>query len=97
MVEGPSGLIKALLVLLLLGFAVTVYISWAFEATPQGMKRTERISPEEIKVLPTWSKRKYTAFIVATALLAASLLVFDLLRSKPTSPPAAAAPEVTNN
>jgi adenylate cyclase len=95
--EAPTSVIKALLVFLVLGFALTVYISWAFEATPGGMKRTAKVSPEEIQALPKWSTRKFTAFIVATALLAAGLLVFDLLRSKPTSLPAATTPEPTNN
>jgi adenylate cyclase len=94
--EAPSWVIKAFVVFLVLGFAVIVYISWAFEATPQGLKRTENVSPEEIQVLPSWSPRKFTIFIVTTALLAASLLVFDLLRTKPASPPAAPAPAPTN-
>ena len=50
-VEAPSWTIKALVVLLLAGFAVVVFISWAFEATPEGMKRTADLSPNE--VLPT--------------------------------------------
>jgi len=95
LLEAPSGVIKAFVVLVALGFAMTVYISWAFESTPQGLKRTERISAEEIKVLPSWSPRKFTAFITATALLAASLLAFDLLWSKPAPP--ATAPAATNN
>ena len=95
--EAPTSAIKALAVFLAFGFAMTVYISWAFEATPRGMKRTAKVSPEEIRGLPSWSTRKFTVFIVATALLAAGLLAFDLLRSKPTSPPAAAAPEPINN
>jgi adenylate cyclase len=95
--EAPSWVINAFVVFLALGFALTLYISWAFETTPEGMKRTEKVSPEEIQVLPSWSTRKFTIFIVTTALLAASLLVLDLLRNKPTSPPATAAPEVTNN
>ena len=88
--EAPTGVIKVLAVFLVLGFALAVYISWSFEATPGGMKRTGRVSPEEIQALPTWSPRKFMAFILVTALLAAGLLVFDLLRTKPTSPPPAA-------
>jgi hypothetical protein len=95
--EAPSWVIKAVALFLALGFAMTVYISWSFEATPQGMKRTAKVSPEEIQVLPTWSTRKFTVFIVTTALFAAGLLVFDLLRSKATLSPAPAAPEATNN
>ena len=85
--EAPSWTIKTLIVLLLLGFAVVVFISWAFEATPEGMKRTADLSPNE--VLPTWS-RKIATFILTIALLAAVLLVFDLLQRKPTTPQPAA-------
>ena len=87
-VEAPSWTIKALVVLLLAGFAVVVFISWAFEATPEGMKRTADLSPNE--VLPTWSRRKFTVLILTIALLAASLLVFDLLQRKPATPRPAA-------
>jgi hypothetical protein len=85
--EVPSWAIKTLIVLLVLGFVAAVSISWAFEATPEGMKRTEELSPNE--VLPTWSRKKFAIFIITTALLAAGLLVFDLLQRKPpTLPPA---------
>ena len=85
--EVPSWTIETLIVLLVLGFAVVVFISWVFEATPEGMKRTEDLSPNE--ALPTWSRKKFAIFIITTALLAAGLLVFDLLQRKsPTPPPA---------
>ena len=88
--EVPSWAIKTLIVLLVLGFVAVVSISWAFEATPEGMKRTEELSPNE--VLPTWSRKKFAIFIITTALLAAGLLVFDLLQRKPpTLPPATTA------
>jgi hypothetical protein len=87
MFEAPGWAIKTLIVLLVLGFVAVVSISWAFEATPEGMKRTEELSPNE--VLPTWSRKKFAIFIIATALLAAGLLVFDRLQRKPpTLPPA---------
>jgi adenylate cyclase len=85
--EAPGWTIKTLVVLLLVGFAVVVFISWAFEATPDGMKRTADLSPNE--VLPTWSRKKFATFIITTALLAGGLLVFDLLTKPATPPPAA--------
>src|SRR5437588_7102309 len=84
--EVPGWAIKTLIVLLILGFVAVVFISWAFEATPEGMKRTEELSPNE--VLPTWSRKKFAIFIITTALLAAGLLVFDLLHKKPATSPA---------
>ena len=89
--EAPGWTIKTLVVLLLVGFAVVVFISWAFEATPEGMKRTSDLSPNE--VLPTWSRKKFATFIITTALLAAALLVFDLRQRKPATPPPAVTTE----
>ena len=83
--EAPSWTIKTFAVLLLVGFVVVVFLSWAFEATPEGMKRTADLSPNE--VLPTWSRKKFAVFILTIALLAAGLLVFDLLQRKPAMPP----------
>ena len=85
--EVASWAIKTLIVLLVLGFVAVVSISWAFEATPEGMKRTGELSPNE--VLPTWSRKKFAIFIITTALLAAGLLVFDLLQRKPPMLPPA--------
>src|SRR5437588_9312129 len=47
--------------------------------TPQGMKRTADISPDQ--VIPYWSKRKFAALIVGVAVIAAGLLAFQLLRA----------------
>jgi hypothetical protein len=90
--EERTSAMTALMVIVTIGFAVILYISWAFEATPEGMKRTASVPPDAI--LPSWSRRKFAAFIILVAALATSLLVFDLVRSrtKPTSSPATVAP-----
>ena len=41
--EAPAWVMKAFVVLLALGFALVVFISWAFEATPEGLKRTRDV------------------------------------------------------
>ncbi len=89
--ERPSA-VRAVIVILALGFVVALYISWAFEATPEGMKRTKNVPTDA--VLPSWSPRKFTTFIIVVAALAAGLLVFDLVRSRarPATPPPTAAP-----
>ncbi len=80
----PDGITTAVVVVTLLGFPIALVIAWAFEMTPEGMKRTENVSPGE--VIPQWSARKFAAMIVSIALLAAALLVFQIVRSKSTSP-----------
>ena len=93
----PTWTLRPLLVLFCLGFVIIVFISWAFEATPEGLKRTENVSPDVAATLPSWSRQKFTRFIVATALLATALLLFDLLQTKSASTPAPAASELTNS
>jgi len=90
--EERTSAVTTLVVILTLGFVLALYISWAFEATPQGMKRTANVPSDT--VLPSWSRRKFAIFIIVTALLAASLQVFDLVRSrtKPAPSPPTAAP-----
>ena len=90
--EGRTQLLTALMVIVALGFGLALFISWAFEATPQGMKRTKNVPADA--VLPTWSRRKFAAFIILVAALASSLLAFDIVRSrtKPASSPPTVAP-----
>ncbi len=91
--EAPNWVMKAFVVFLALGFVISVMISWAFEATPEGLKRTENVPPDA--ALPTWSPRKFATFIIAVAVIAAGLLAYNLFRTKPITPPTTATP-ITN-
>src|SRR5213078_561341 len=73
----PDGLTTAVVVLTLIGFPVALVVAWAFEMTPEGMKRTEDVPPDE--VIPQWSKKKFAALIIGVAVIAAGLLAFQLL------------------
>src|SRR5438874_9739959 len=90
--EERTSAVTALVVILAVGFALALYISWAFEATPQGMKRTGNVPADA--VLPSWGPPKSAIFITAAALLAAGLLAYDLARSrtKPAPSPPTARP-----
>ena len=79
--EAPAWVMKAFVVFLALGFVISVMISWAFEATPEGLKRTEDVPPDVAAKLPTWSPRKFAAFIVGVAVIAAGLLAYQFLRT----------------
>src|SRR5437764_1529581 len=76
--DAPEWMLPAFVVLITLGFVITVFISWSFEMTPEGMKRTADVTPGE--VLPYWSKRKYATFVIGTAIIAFGLLAYQLLR-----------------
>jgi ketosteroid isomerase-like protein len=64
-------------VLLALGFLVAVFISWAFEMTPEGLKRTQDLTPDD--VIPYWSRRKFATFIFGVAGVAFCLSAYHLL------------------
>src|SRR4029450_4683225 len=81
--DAPSWAIEALIVFLALGFIVALIISWSFEMTPEGLKRTADVTPGE--VFPYWSKRKFTAFIISVAVIAFGLLCYQLLQLTPAS------------
>jgi ketosteroid isomerase-like protein len=80
MLEAPEWIITAFIVVLALGFALAMFISWSFEMTPAGLKRTEDLSPDE--VIPYWSRRKFARFIIGVAVIAFGLSAYQLLRPK---------------
>jgi len=75
--EAPAWVMRVFVAIVALGFPIALVIAWAFEMTPEGLKRTEDVSPNE--TIPQWSRKKFAALIVIVALLAAGLLVFQLV------------------
>jgi hypothetical protein len=45
--EAPSWVMKVFVVVVALGFPIALILAWAFEVTPEGIKRTEEIAPGE--------------------------------------------------
>src|SRR5947208_68822 len=79
--EAPSWVMKAFVVFLAIGFVIAVFISWAFEMTPEGMKRTSDISADAVRSFPYWSRRKFAAFIISVAMIAAGLFAYQFFRA----------------
>jgi len=92
--EAPAWVMKVFVVVTLLGFPVALVIAWAFEMTPEGIKRTENVSPDE--VIPQWSRRKFAALIITIAMLATGLLLFKTIRSNTTPSAQIAAPSASS-
>ena len=77
MFHAPEWVAQTVVVIVILGFPIALVIAWAFEMTPEGMKRTKDVpAPEK---LPQWSKRKFIAVFATLALIAAALLGWQLL------------------
>jgi serine/threonine-protein kinase len=80
----PDWIVRLVVLGSVLGLPIALIIAWAFEMTPEGMKRTESIAPNEY--IPRWSARKFAALIVTIAMLAMGLLMFQLVHSKAKTP-----------
>jgi TolB-like protein/Flp pilus assembly protein TadD len=78
--EAPPWVMKVFVTAVILGFPVALILAWAFELTPEGIRRAEEAAPRESK--PSKAGRKWTAIIVAAAVLAAALLAFQFSRTR---------------
>jgi TolB-like protein len=83
--EIPNWVVRLVVLLLVLGFPVALILSWAFEITPEGIKRESEIAPE--KSITRTTGRKIVGLTVVVAIVAAGLFAFQLLRSKNTVAP----------
>jgi TolB-like protein len=81
--EIPNIATKLVIVVLILGFPIALVIAWAFEMTPEGMKRTDEVPHD---TMPRWSRKKFIALIAIAAMAAGGLLTWQVLRG-PIAPP----------
>jgi TolB-like protein/Tfp pilus assembly protein PilF len=76
--EAPPWVMKVFVAVLVLGFPIALIFSWAFEITPEGIKRESEVEPN--KSISTYTGRKIVALTIGLAVVAAGLLAFQLLR-----------------
>jgi serine/threonine-protein kinase len=81
--DAPPWVMKVLVVVIVIGFPLALILSWAFEITPEGIKREEDVSPNES--ITGRTGRKIVGITIVVAVLAAGLFVFQLLRPRLTS------------
>src|SRR6266478_7940056 len=79
--EIPTWIVRLVVLLTVLGFPVALVIAWAFEMTPEGLKRADDVAPDDY--IPRWSTRKFAALVVSVAILAAGVPLVHVLRKKP--------------
>src|SRR5438874_7835818 len=86
--EAPSWVMKVFVVLVAIGFPIALVLAWAFEATPEGIKRTEVAD-----AMPATSGHKKHAWIYIVVISAAiSVTLFFLGRYTAGNKKAAATP-----
>src|SRR5438093_62987 len=75
--EIPNWAVRLVVLLLIIGFPVAVILAWAFELTPEGIKRAENVDLS--KSVTRKTGRKLDFFIIAVLLLVISILLFQRL------------------
>jgi len=91
--DAPGWVIKAVLLLLALGLPVALFFAWAFELTPEGLKKEQDVDRSE-SITPD-TGRKLNALIIGVLVIAVGMLLADKfsLQSENTPP----ATEVASN
>jgi hypothetical protein len=74
----PNWAVRVVVLLLALGFPVALVLAWAFEITPEGIRRESEITPHESITYHTC--RKLIGITIAVAVAAGGMLAFQLLR-----------------
>jgi TolB-like protein/Tfp pilus assembly protein PilF len=88
--DAPGWVMKVFVAIIAAGFPIALVLAWAFELTPEGIKRTEEVTPNESITRRTG--RKIDFVIIGVFALVIALLLYD--RYRPTTiSPAAAVPQ----
>src|SRR5438477_1445671 len=82
--EIPNWAVRLVVLLLVIGFPVALILAWAFELTPEGIKRAEDVDLS--KSITRRTGRKLDFFIIAVLLPVIGILLFQRLH--PTVSPA---------
>jgi TolB-like protein len=81
--DAPPWVMKVFVAVIVLGFPIALVFSWAFEITPEGIKREEDVSPNES--ITHHTGRKIVGITIVVTIVAVGLFVFQLLRPRLTS------------
>src|SRR5438477_3953368 len=76
--EIPNWAVEMVVVALVIGFPIALVLSWAFELTPEGIKRENEVDRKVARK----TGRKLTAVVVVVAAAATGLMLFRLLHSQ---------------
>ena len=82
----PDWALKSLVIVLLLGLPLVVFFAWAFELTPEGVKREKDV--DRTQSITHQTGRKLDRVIIGILLLAVAWFAWDKFLSDPITDPA---------
>lgn len=87
----PDWVLKSVVVILLLGLPLAVFFAWAFELTPEGLKREKEVDRSQSIVAQTG--RKLDRMIIGVLVIALAWFAWDKFFAGSTSDPTAGTAE----
>jgi TolB-like protein/Flp pilus assembly protein TadD len=82
--EIPNWAIRLVIMLIVIGFPIALVIAWAFELTPEGLKRTEDVDVS--KSITRKTGRKLDFLIIGVLLAVVAILIFQRVHLKVPTP-----------
>src|SRR5215831_9002734 len=81
--EIPNWVVRLVIVAVAIGFPISLVIAWAFELTPQGLKRTEDVDASGERVP---KKHAWIVVVIAGAALSVGLFFFGRYSAQTLAP-----------
>src|ERR1051325_11768084 len=85
--NAPQWAMQIVIFILVIGFPIALAFSWAFEITPEGIKRESEVTADQS--ITHHTGRKIVALTIVLAVIATGLLIFQFIRPRSTSPSSA--------
>jgi TolB-like protein len=82
--EIPNWAIRLVIMLIVIGFPIALVIAWAFELTPEGLKRTEDVDVS--RSITRKTGRKLDFLIIGVLLVVVAILIFQRAHLKVPTP-----------
>jgi TolB-like protein/Flp pilus assembly protein TadD len=91
-IAAPAWVIQAMMLVILLGFIASVVIAWAYEMTPEGIKRQADI--DRTQSVTAQTGQKLDRIIIGFLALAVAYFVYDRANTPEHPPPGTSPPSV---
>src|SRR5437660_1749354 len=78
--NAPQWAMQIVILIVVVGFPIALVFSWAFEITPEGIKRESEVQADES--ITHHTGRKIVALTIVLAVIATGLLIFQFVRPR---------------
>jgi TolB-like protein len=92
-IEAPAWVLKALLLLIVLGFVAAIVIAWAYEMTPEGIKKESDV--DRTASVSGATGKKLDKVIIGFLVVAVAVLLVERTMDRPSEPLIADLPPAT--